>query len=74
MAVPSQNNPATKRAKCLNSRRYLTNRRSGLGDHNGDVSTTDDEFPAPLSTDGDMSKQKREDKETRRQGDKESER
>jgi hypothetical protein len=58
MAVPSLNKATAKHAKCSNNGRYTANQRSGLADHNGDVSTTDDEFHAPLSTDGDMSKQK----------------
>jgi hypothetical protein len=72
--MPSENKITAKQAKCFNTSRYSTNRRSGPPDHNEDVSTTDDYFPAPLSTDGDRSKHKKErqreeDKETRRRGD-----
>ena len=42
--VPSHGEATTKRAKCINSRRYTEDRRSGVVDRNEDVSTTDDEF------------------------------
>jgi len=60
MSVPSPDEAVAKRAKCLNNRRYAVDHRSGMVDRNVDVSTTDDEFSAPLSTNDDRSKQKSE--------------
>jgi hypothetical protein len=57
MSVPSPAESAAKHAKCLNTRRYTVDHRSGMVDRNVDVSTTDDEFSAPLSTNDDRSKQ-----------------